>query len=371
MQTLSLEQRIKTFARLGGILLQAAGEEATGRAGDRATRGRGDGARKRQDDRALAARLLTAMPLSHRANPWFDEENVRHALRALGRVLTEETLRQWTDRYPQLKDYRGGREVVVIMAGNIPLVGFHDMLAVLITGHRLIARTSTRDAGLHRLTAEILTAVEPAFGSLIRFTRERPEQADAVIATGSDNTARYFEYYYRNVPAIIRRNRNSLAVLDGRENDEELAGLAEDIFRYYGLGCRSVSKLFVPEGYDLSRLLPFFHRHRQVTRLPAYRHNLDYQRAVFGMSGQSFLDAGNLLLTGDTALASPIGVLYYETYKDPSYISTYVGTYVDKIQCITAREGVFPGAIPLGTAQLPELWDYADGVDTIKFLTER
>ncbi len=353
METIPLERRIAAFARLGRVMLRAAGKETALPAGDE----------------AAVARLTTALPLARNANPWFDEENVRHALLALGTVLTEENLQQWTARYPQLPTSPGGKEVVVIMAGNIPMVGFHDMLSVLISGHRLTVRTSSRDAGLHRLVALILTGLEPTFESLIRFTRERPRHADAIIATGSDNTARYFEHYYRGLPAIIRRNRNSLALLDGTETEEELAGLARDIFWYYGLGCRNVSKIFVPADYDIEKqLFPFFRRFDRVNSLPGYLHNLQYQRAVLATDGTSFLDAGNLLLTEDTALASPIGMLFYEHYKNINYVVNYVDNYVDKIQCLVGNTQAHLNPIPFGQSQFPELWDYADNIDTIDFL---
>ncbi len=353
MKSVPLPQRLKAFTRLGRIFLRAAGEEVSLPSGDE----------------ALVARLTTAMPLSRNANPWFDEENVRRALGALGSVMTEEKLEQWIARYPQLQQEHPVRDVLVIMAGNIPLVGFHDMLAVLLSGHRLLARTSSRDAGLHRLAGLILTELEPAFAPFLSFTRERPERVDAVIATGSDNTARYFEYHYQKVPAIIRRNRNSLAILDGNESDEELRGLANDIFWYYGLGCRSVSKIFVPEGYNLEgRLFPFFREHASVNLLPAWQHNLSYQRSVLTMENIPFLDAGNLILTEDTAIASPIGLLYYEQYKNPGYVDNYVATYVDKIQCIVERTPSRNGSIPFGMSQFPGLWNYADGIDTMEFL---
>ncbi len=354
MTTIPLERRIGAFVRLGRVMLRAAGEEPPLPPGEEMP----------------AQKMAGNISQAQKSNPWFDEENVRRALRGLGSVLTEAKLQQWTVRYPELRKNPGGREVLVIMAGNIPLVGFHDMLGVLITGHRFLGRTSRRDAGLHRAVADVLISLEPAFAPFIRFTRERPDHADAVIATGSDNTSRYFEYYYRDIPSVIRRNRNSLAVLDGQETEEDLAGLTDDIFWYYGLGCRSVSALFVPEGYDLKQLFPRFRRHNQVTNLPAYRHNLEYQRAVFRMSGTFFLDAGNLLLTEDTALASPIAVLHYQTYKNLDSISTYVGAYVDKIQCVAAREGLLPGTVALGKTQFPEVWEYEDGVDTLAFLSE-
>ena len=353
MQTLPLERRIEAFARLGRVMLRAAGEETP----------------LPPEEEGLAQKLTTNIPQAQKSNSWFDEENVRRALQALGSVMTEEKLEQWVARYPQLQEEHSPRDVLVIMAGNIPLVGFHDMLSVLLSGHRLIARTSSRDAGLHRLAGLILTEIEPAFADRITFTRERPEDVDAVIATGSDNTARYFEYYYKNIPAIIRHNRNSLAILDGTESDEDLRGLANDIFWYYGLGCRSVSKIFVPEDYALEQhLFPFFREHSNVNHLSAYRHNLEYQRSVLSMDNTPFLDAGNLLLTEDSALASPIGMLYYERYKNLSYVATYVATYVDKIQCLVGSATTHLTPIPFGMCQFPELQDYADGLDTIKFL---
>ena len=352
MKRISLERRIEAFARLGQVMLAAAGEKT----------------KLPATDEALARELADTIPRARQANPWFDAENVRRALRALGSVLTEEKLHQWLKRYPELKEYPGGRDVLVIMAGNIPLVGFHDMLSVLITGHRFTGRPSSRDAGLHHLLAGLLTRIEPALVPSIRFVSKRPEQADAVIATGSDNTARYFDYYYRNIPAIIRHNRNSMAILDGTETEEELMGLANDIFWYYGLGCRSISKLFVPEGYDLNPLFPVFSLYENVTRLPAYRHNLNYYRALFTMTGRPFLDAGNLLLIEDIALASPAGVLYYQTYKDKIYVGNYVDLHKDKIQCIVGQPLIRKNPVPFGNSQFPELWDYEDGIDTIHFL---
>lgn len=349
-----MERRIEAFARLGRVMLRAAGE----------------GTLLSPEEEGLTQKLTTNIPLAQKTNPWFDAENVRRALRGLGSVITQEKLQEWLSHYPETEHHPGGKEVLVIMAGNIPLVGFHDMLSVLITGNRFTGKASSKDGGLHKLTAEILTDIEPAFSPMITFTHGHSTAADAVIATGSDNTARYFDYYYSHLPSIIRHNRNSLAILDNTETDKERNRLSDDIFWYYGLGCRSVSKLLIPEYYDPTTLFAAFHRHNNVLTHPGYQHNLAYYRANYKLSGRPFLDAGNVLLTEDTGLSSPAGVLYYQTYKKEKYIREYLEMMQDHIQCVIGHQRFGTDILPFGKAQQPALWDYADGKDTIKFLTK-
>jgi hypothetical protein len=178
-----------------------------------------------------------------------------------------------------------------------------------------------------------------------------------VIATGSDNTARYFEYYFRTKPHIIRKNRSSIAVLTGNETDDQLIALGKDVFSYFGLGCRNVSKLVVPEGYDFTRPLRLWEVYHDVSNHHKYVNNYDYNKSILLINGTHHFDNGFALLTPNEALVSPISVLYYATSADLAS---------DKIQCIVGSGANY---IPFGTTQEPTLTDYADNVDTLKFLT--
>ncbi len=298
-------------------------------------------------------------------NAWFSPESIAHAIGTWGEALKEERLKQWLSAYP-LKNTTP-KTVAIIMAGNIPLVGFHDFLSVLITGNRALVKLSSNDKILLAALAEYLYQQGPDFEEAIEFTDGPLKSYDAVIATGSDNTARYFDYYFGNKPHIIRRNRNAAAVLRGDETTGDLHALGADIFTYFGLGCRNVSKLFVPEGY---RFDPFFEAiaaYSQVLNHRKYGNNYDYNKAVYLMSGFPFLDNGFLLLKEDRAYASPIGVLFFEPYKDATDLESQLNEEAEKIQCVV---GWNPGGeeIPFGKTQQPNMWDYADGVDTVHFL---
>jgi hypothetical protein len=252
------------------------------------------------------------------------------------------------------------------MAGNIPLVGFHDLLCVLITGNRLMAKISSKDALLMRAVTGFISEAEPGLGSCITLTDGTLSGFDAVIATGSDNTARYFEYYFRDRPSIIRRNRNSAAVLDGTETDEELKLLGEDVFAYFGLGCRSVSKLFLPEGYDITRLTSSWHDWQKLRGHQKYAVNYDHSKALMIVNRQPFTDTGYLLLRHDPSLSPPMAVLNYDFYASRELLKNELETAANNLQCVTGH-----GYTLLGKAQQPELWDYADDVDTILFLLKK
>ena len=239
---LTTGQRIEAFAELGIVMRDSAAGMTGGHAG-------------------LFAGLTET---SHLSNPWFTPDNVRRALGAAGSILTAEKLNRWLSHYPDLDDDREPCTVGVVMAGNIPLVGFHDLLCVLITGNRLQAKLSTKDEPLMRAAVETLISLEPAFKDYIQLTTDKLSGFDIVIATGSNNTSRYFEYYFRNIPSVIRRNRNSIAILDGTETADELTLLGDDIFTYFGLGCRNVSKLYIPAGYDVTLLPDFWKRYETL-----------------------------------------------------------------------------------------------------------
>ena len=311
-------------------------------------------------------KFLDLIVLSQSHNGWYTEEQVYFAINAWAKALTPENLDKWLDDY-QIHDIAQPKSVGLILAGNIPLVGFHDFISVLVCGHRAVVKTSSNDQHLLPFLAKYMIAVQPKLADHIIFTEGKLEGFDAVIATGSNNTARYFEYYFKDKPSIIRKNRNSAAVLDGSESKEQLIALGEDIFRYFGLGCRNVSKLFVPKGYDFTAFFEAMYEYRDVIHYQKYANNYDYNKAVFLMSNFKLLDNEFLTIKEDASYASPISSIFYEYYDDLSEIQQRLKQDSEQIQCIVS-DGLVDNSIPFGKTQQPELWDYADNVDTIEFL---
>jgi hypothetical protein len=299
-------------------------------------------------------------------NPWFTHENVRMAVKVIANELTHENLIKWTSRYPELGSVENAKNVGVVMAGNIPLVGFHDFLSVLISGHNLIAKTSSKDPELIVFISTILCNINPEFVNRITFTDGLLSGFNSVIATGSDNTSRYFEYYFGRYPNIIRRNRNSVAIIEGNETTEELTGLGSDIFSYFGLGCRSVSKIYLPAGYDIKKMTLNWPAYSGIINHNKYASNYEYNKAVFIVNKAEFIDTGYLLFLESQGISSPIAVLYFEFYDSVSDIYHEIERSREKIQCIISRSYT-----PFGMAQSPCLWDYADGKDTIEFLLKK
>jgi len=300
-------------------------------------------------------------------NNWFDRPNVLVALSGIAHLLQEDALHAWAARYPP--EPTTPRLIGVVMAGNIPLVGFHDALCVLLSGHLLLAKLSKDDTVLMRWVLDELTSLEPRFAAHIQLA-DRLNAADAFIATGSDNTARYFEYYFGRKPNIIRRNRTSLAILTGRETDHDLGLLGEDIFRYYGLGCRNVSKLYVPEGYDFTPLLDALQPWHHVLEHNRYQNNYDYNKSILLVNRVPHLDSGFLLLTPGVQLVSPISVLHHAAYTSEVDLLDQLTDAAAQTQCLVSGGGLYPGSFPFGRAQRPAVTDYADGVDTMAFLAE-
>lgn len=298
-------------------------------------------------------------------NGWFTKENIQFSLSAWADVLNEENLKKWTSAY-QFKD-SAPKTIAVIMAGNIPLVGFHDFLSVLISGNKIIAKLSSNDTVLLPLIANFLKKENPEFRELIEFTDGKLENFNAVIATGSDNTSRYFEYYFSRYPNIIRKNRKSIAILSGNESVPELELLMNDIFQYFGLGCRNVSKIFVPENYDFKKFFQAAYSWKNIIYNHKYMNNYDYNKAVYLMSDIPLLDNEFLLLKKDEGFSSPIAVLFYEEYKSLEELHQVLESRQEEIQCVVSG-GETPGEISFGKTQQPELWEYADGIDTLKFL---
>lgn len=298
-------------------------------------------------------------------NGWFTRENVVFSLKQWSEALQPENLKLWLHEYDLSQS--GGKNVGIVMAGNIPLVGFHDFLSVLVAGHKVQVKLSSNDQQLLPVIAAYLMHLDSRYEERINFTREQLEDFDAVIATGSNNTARYFEYYFKDTPSIIRKNRNSVAILTGNESQDELSKLGEDIFRYYGLGCRNVSKLYVPENYDFDRFFKAIYEWNPIINREKYANNYDYNKAVYLMSEFKLLENGFLMLKEDKNFGSPIATLFYETYKDEAQLGKLLQEHAEKIQCVV-RNKPGKGEVGFGQTQKPRLWDYADDVDTIEFL---
>jgi len=355
---MTLQQRINAFARLGAIMQQLGSE--TGAPGDLST------AEKEAFDN-LELEIVEA----HHYNGWFTETNVRQAIGYMGQVINLQTLTAWMSPYlEKLSQNKEAKTIGLVMAGNVPAVGFHDWMSVLITGNKVLAKLSSDDKRLIPALSKLLTAIEPQFEGMSEFTSGQLKGMDAIIATGSNNSARYFEYYFGKYPHIIRKNRNGVAVLSGKENNEELQLLTNDIFSYYGMGCRNVAHLFVPENYDFTRLLDACQTWSSINENHKYFNNYEYNKAIYLVNSTPHLDAGNLLVTESTQFASPVSVLHFEYYRHAEEVQKTLVQSSDRIQCVISSMNLSTvPCIPIGNSQKPALWDYADGLDTIEFLT--
>ncbi len=296
-------------------------------------------------------------------NPWFSQENIHSALSQIAVVLQENSLKKWLSAYPDIIRRRRTKTVGIIMAGNIPLVGFHDMLSVLISGYNLKAKLSSKDRILPKMIRRLLVKINSEFEKRIFFTEDQLSDFDAIIATGSNNSAQVFKQYFGKYPHIIRQNRNSVTILTGDETPEDLKKLGYDIFSFFGLGCRNVSKIFIPEDYEIEKLIPYFNDFSHLLNHNKYINNYDYQKTLFLMARLSFVDGNFFLMQESNELASPISVIYYERYNDYHQLKLQLSTIKNQLQVVVSKEN-----INFGLTQQPELWDYADGIDTLAFL---
>jgi len=293
-------------------------------------------------------------------NPWFIPEFVELATTAIARdFLKREKLIPWAGAYKVPATQIHPKTVGIVMAGNIPLVGFHDFLATFISGHRQLIKLSTKDQVLLKHLVEKLTEWNPTVAEYVSFS-EMLKGCNAYIATGSNNSARYFEFYFNKYPHIIRRNRTSIAILNGKETRVELGNLADDVYQYFGLGCRNVTKIYVPQDYDFTLLLDVFRKYDHLIDFHKYKNNYDYQLAILILNKQYFMSNGSILLAENKSLFSPISQLHYEHYKEEPNTPNEIK---DQVQCVIGRKG-----IEFGMAQQPGLADYADGSDTLQFL---
>jgi len=347
---MNLKKRIEAFTKLGAIIRQYLSQEQV------------DSKDTRQ------ALLHQQVQKAWQENPWFTREHVLEALRSLAALLERDHLDQWIRQYPRLQQEPDPLTIGVVNAGNIPLVGFHDMLCVLMAGHIYYGKLSSKDKHLPRAIASILEETEPGLKDRIILEENQLKNFDAIVATGSNNTARYFHYYFDPYPHIIRKNRNGVAVLTGRESDKELENLAADALLYFGLGCRNVSKLYIPHDADIPGILDRFSGYEKLLDNPKYANNYDYHKSVFIMNQAPHYDTGFLLLRENTRIASPLATLHYEQYNDIARVKKDIEAQDQHIQCVVSHSDVFPDAIPFGQAQHPNLWDYADGIDTLEFL---
>ena len=332
---MTLQNRINAFVKLGNYLQQGSPE------------------------------LNQKIETSINNNAWFTQNSVSAMIDGILIMLNKTKLEEWLARYEWQEQLP--KRIGVIMAGNIPLVGFHDFLSVLLTGNTFVGKLSSQDAHLIPHFADKLIEFDNGFENNISFV-ERISDIDAIIATGSDNSARYFDYYFSKYPNIIRKNRTSIAILNGQESNENLKQLGNDIFEYHGLGCRNVAKLYVPEGYNFNQFFESIECFSEVGNHNKYRNNYDYNKSIYLVNGVKHLDNGFLLVTENKQLVSPISVLYYETYSSLESLNELLDLNKDKLQCVVSQADVQLENIAFGKSQKPEVWDYADNVDTIKFL---
>ena len=332
-----IEDRIKAFEKLGDFLMDFCDENSHSN-----------------------HPLETIIQSSSSYNGWFTSNNIRSSISAICNNLSSAKLSSWLSSYSipiQVK-----KNVSIIMAGNIPLVGFNDFLCVLMSGHRAIIKLSSKDNRLLLPIIEELIKIESRFEDDIKVV-EKLENFDAVIASGSNESFKHFEYYFKDYPTLLRKSRTSVSILTGEESLDERKALANDIFLYYGLGCRNVTKLYVPKNYDLNLLFEVFFEYQDVVLNNKYANNYDYYRAIYMMGKHNILENGFLILKEDKALHSPVSVLNYEYYERKASVLIELDKLKDDIQCIVGK-----GYVPFGKAQQPELEDYADGVDTLRFL---
>jgi hypothetical protein len=340
MPNSSIQQRIQSISQFGAFLTDAL--RSTGTA---------------------SVALSTVLDQAMAQNRWFTHESMRQALSYWAEQLSPQSLNQWVDGY-EMKE-SSPKRVLLILAGNIPLVGFHDVLCTYLSGHISVIKASQKDSVLLRYLLQQLTDIDPQSKTLVDWTTNTTTNFEAVIATGSTNSSRYFDYYFKKYPHIIRRNRNSLAYLEQSERQEHLKLLCNDVFDYFGLGCRNVTHLLLQKGFDLNRLVEELNRRTELLTHNKYMNNVDYHRSIFIMNGQGFKDAGTALLVESQSISSPIGVIHYQWVDNEQEAAAYIQAQQNAIQCVVSASDMH---LNFGDTQQPVLGDYADQIDTLDFL---
>ncbi len=301
------------------------------------------------------------------ANPWFTEDSIRTAIKSIAsHFLNKEALSAWMDNYKS--GSATGKKIGLILAGNIPLVGFHDIMTVFITGNVALIKLSERDTILPKYIINELIKIESTVKDQFLYL-DRLENYDAVIATGSNTTGKYFEKYFSKVPHIIRRNRNAIAVVHQDSTLEDMELLSRDMLSYFGLGCRNVSKLYLEEGVELGKIFEPTEKLKAISDHNKYKNNYDYTYALFLMNNEKFFTNDFFILRENEAIASRISTAHYEYFSDSSTLAEQLESQLDQIQCIVSDRHIGDlSIVPFGAAQMPGLADYADGVDTVEFL---
>jgi hypothetical protein len=306
---------------------------------------------------------------AYHQNRWFEESQVKLAINQWLVSLSDEAIEQWLQRYSWPKNHHN-QTLGVIMAGNIPLVGLHDLIVGVLTGYKVAAKLSSDDAILPKHLLAKASEYNSVWMDQVIFS-EQLKQLDVAIATGSNNSARYFSAYFKNIPHIIRNHRNSLAVLSGNESQEEMIALGRDVFDYYGLGCRNVTHLMVPKDYDFTQLFRCWDEHyAHIEHHNKYINNYQYHRAMLLMNLDPHIDTGYLIAKENEALYAPVGMLNYSHYTSLETVHDQLAVWKDQLQCVVSSVAGI-GALPFGQSQCTQLGDYADGVDTVSWLLEQ
>lgn len=307
-----------------------------------------------------------AITMATENNYWFSHQDIIRSMEAIAHnMLQENILEQWLSAYSFPNTYR---RVGIVMAGNIPLVGFHDLLCVLITGSGAVVKFSSKDTALMQIVCELLLSFNPEFS--IEISGRKLVNIDGLIATGSNNTARYFESEYKNIPKIIRKNRFSVAILDGMESLEELELLTQDMFTYYGLGCRNVSNLFIPQAYSFDHLIEICKKRRDLMKNEGYRNSYRYRKALLKLKEIPFVDAETVIFYENSLDYSSLASVYFQKYSKLEEVSELLKIRGESIQCIVSKRNITQNSLNFGQTQSPYVSDYADNIDTIKFIID-
>jgi len=299
---------------------------------------------------------------AHAKNAWFTPDNILRSMKAHVKWLEKENLQKWMSKYERSSPIEKQKNIGIIMAGNIPAVGFHDLLSVLASGHKAIIKCSSDDEVLIPFYIEVLKNISAEMASRCSI-QPRFTDIDAVIATGNNNSSRYFDYYFGKYPHIIRKNRNSIAIFSGEESENNFIHLGNDLFSYFGLGCRNVSKLYVPKNYNFNFFFEAIERYNELMNHNKYMNNYDYHRALYLLNDESFLTNNFLILREASSIATPVSILHYEYYENESSLQKTLNEQSESIQCIVGKNH-----LAFGSSQCPGIDDYADGVDTMAFL---
>lgn len=322
-------------------------------------------AEKKPVDQEWHIQAEKAIQRAYAANAWFTPENIRSAFASWAKSLEAEKIEKWLSEYKF--ERKSSKKVGIIMAGNIPMVGMHDLISVLVSNNIAVCKLSSKDFYLMDFVISLLKTINPELDSKI-VTADKLKGIDAIIATGSNNSLRYFEHYFGKLPHLFRSNRTSIALLDGNESEEELKLLADDIFQYFGLGCRNVTKIYLPEDFDLDKIFKAVYHKSEVAQHHKYANNYDYNKAIYLLNNEPLLENGFMLLKEDEGLFTPVSVLFFERYSDKEKVKQEINLHENEIQCIVSNLSLMGNEVPFGKSQKPELWDYADRVDTLMFL---